>query len=135
MWERVVIVKRHGRRASRVLVVVALCTCVGCAAMSAAQVGQAAGTIAGSAIVPGIGGPVGGLIGMLAGLVVDHQVDKVREKQEHAELSQELQRTTASPSAPSASVPNGHPTRVWVDEQVMQGRVSVGHFEVRTLPG
>ncbi len=101
--------------------------------MSAAQVGQAAGTIAGSAIVPGLGGPVGGLIGMLAGLVIDHQVGKVREKHEHAELSQELQRATSSP--PSASVPDGHPTRVWVDEQVMQGRVSVGHFEVRTLPG
>ena len=106
----------------------------GCSGVSPAQVGQTAGTIAGAAIAPGIGAPLGTLVGTLAGLVIEHEMDKVREQKEQVELSKQLNGSRLSSTAPAAERPLGKPTRVWVDEQVQQGRLIAGHFELRTIP-
>ena len=104
----------------------------GCSGVSPTQVGQTAGGIAGGLLVPGIGMPIGALVGTLAGLVVEGQVDKSREQHERVALGHEL---TASPSALPQDAPSvGTPTRVWVDEDVRDGRFTAGHFEVRPLP-
>lgn len=108
----------------------------GCAGVPPVQLGQMVGTIAGSIIVPGVGGPVGGFIGLLTGLMVQKKVDQVHEVREHRELSEQLERG----SSPAANTPEafqrqvGIPTRVWVDEQVHQGHVIAGHFDIRPLP-
>jgi len=106
----------------------------GCAAISPTQVGQTTGTLAGAAIVPGIGAPLGALVGMLAGLLVEQQVDKVREQKERVELAKELNSPRTAPSSDESGMRLGQPTRVWVDEQWKDGRIIVGHFEVRTFP-
>ena len=106
--------------------------CSGCAGVSPAQVGQTAGTIAGAAIAPGAGAPIGALAGLLVGMVVQGQVDKVTEKRERKELSQEFGKPS-TPPADGAIPPHGQQTRVWVDEAFQDGRLKVGHFEVRYL--
>jgi len=118
----------------RIAIIFGILTVTGCASVSPTQVGQATGSIAGAAIAPGIGMPIGTLLGTLAGLVVESQLDKVREKQERIELSQQLQTPAASQAVPERNHPVGQPTRVWVDEQVQQGRLIAGHFEQRTIP-
>ena len=106
----------------------------GCSSMSPSQIGQTAGTIAGGAIAPGIGVPIGAVVGTLAGMVVESHLDKTREQREHRELSKELG-TPATPSPASTSgAPVGLPTRVWVDEQLSDGRLIAGHFETRAIP-
>jgi outer membrane lipoprotein SlyB len=96
-------------------------------------VGQTTGTIAGAAIVPGIGAPLGALVGTLAGLLVEHQVDKVREQKEQVELTQQLSASSSSQAAGDGERLRGQAARVWVDEQVHEGRLIAGHFEVRTI--
>jgi len=109
----------------------------GCAMMSPVQVGQTAGTIAGAAAVPGIGAPLGALVGMLAGMLVQGQVDQVTEQRERKELAEQLQDEPITASAQLASTATapvgGHPTRVWVDETVENGRILAGRFETRHL--
>ena len=119
----------------------------GCSGVSPTQVGQTAGGIAGGLLAPGIGMPIGALVGTLAGLVVEGQVDKSREKQESAELGQQLATEPGHPATggvgdgsadsrrlrPTAPA-NGRPTRVWVDEQVHNGRLLAGHFDARAIP-
>lgn len=107
----------------------------GCAGMSPTQIGQTAGTIAGAAIVPGIGAPLGALAGMLAGMLVQGHVDQVTETRERKELGDQLARGHAQPAAAAAAGPGilGTPTRVWVDEDVHDGRLIAGHFEVRNI--
>ena len=100
--------------------------------MSPTQLGQTAGSIAGGALAPGVGVPVGALVGTLAGLLVEHKLDLVREDKERTELSNQLTAPDA-PQAVSLEQPTGEPTRVWVDEQLLQGRLTAGHFEVRPL--
>jgi hypothetical protein len=105
----------------------------GCSGFAPAQVGQTAGTIVGAAAAPGIGAPIGALVGMLAGLVVQGEMDKVTEKRERRELAQQL--GTPSRSGPETPAPaRGEPTRVWVDEQVQDGRLVAGHFDTRYIP-
>ncbi len=113
---------------------VSLILCAGCAGVSPAQLGQTAGTIAGSVVAPGVGAPIGAVIGLLAGLVVQNQVDKVTEKHERKQLSDELGTGAKSTSAQDAASPSqGELTRVWVDESVQDGRLIVGHFDVRRV--
>ena len=102
----------------------------GCAGVSPVQVGQTAGTIAGSAIAPGVGAPLGSLVGLMAGLLVQGQVDKATESRERRELGAQLASATPSPSV-EAALPQGPPTRVWVDETVHDGRRIDGHFDAR----
>lgn len=106
----------------------------GCASVPPAQVGQTAGTIAGAALIPGIGAPIGALAGLVAGMLVQGELDKTTEKRERRELSQQLGGDPHRPESSEASVPHGEPARVWVDETVQDGRLIVGHFEVRYLP-
>ena len=110
----------------------ALLVC-GCSSVSPTQVGQTAGTLAGGMLVPGPGAPLGALVGTLAGLVVEHQMDKVREKKERVELSQELQKPASPLDSSSSEQLLGQPTRVWIDEQFERGRLTAGHFELRTI--
>ena len=105
----------------------------GCSGVSPMQVGQTAGGIAGSLIAPGIGSTVGALVGTLAGMVVEGQVDKAREQKERVDLGHELAAAPASPASAAGSAPVGTPTRVWVDEQARNGRLTAGHFEVRPV--
>ena len=121
------------RIASRILMpVLVLAGLTGCAGVSPIQLGQTAGAIAGTAIVPGIGTSLGALLGTLAGLVVERQVDQVREQQERVDLGNQLSRPSlAQPAA--GGVPVGQPTRVWVDERLVNGRLTGGHFETRFI--
>lgn len=105
----------------------------GCAGMSPSQVGQTTGGLAGAIIAPGVGMPLGALVGTLAGLVVEDQMDKVRQKTERASLNQQLQTPSSAPGRGAAEPTPGQPTRVWVDESVQQGRLIVGHFEIRNV--
>ena len=107
----------------------------GCASVAPTQVGQMMGTIAGSVAAPGVGGPLGGLVGLLAGMVVQGQVDRVTERRERVELGNQME-TPSSPgaAAPAPQAPQGEPTRVWVDEHLLDGRLVAGHFEQRYLP-
>lgn len=105
----------------------------GCAAIPPAQIGQAAGTIAGAALVPGVGAPLGALVGLLAGMLVQGEVDKGNEKRERKDLNDQLARESTAERQDGAP-PSGDPVRVWVDESVRNGRLLVGHFEVRYLP-
>ena len=118
-----------------VLVPAAMLLLAGCSGMSPTQVGHAAGGIAGSFIMPGIGSTVGSLVGALAGMVVEGRMDQAREQHERADLGHELATAPVAPgditSAPAIS---GTPTRVWVDEQIHDGRLFAGHFEVRPIP-
>ena len=100
---------------------------------SPTQVGQTAGGIAGSFLAPGIGSTVGALVGTLAGMVVEEQVDKAREQKERVDLGHELATSPMSTAAAAGGLLMGQPTRVWVDEQVQNGRLIVGHFEVRPV--
>lgn len=106
----------------------------GCASVSPAQVGQTTGSIVGAVLAPGIGMPLGALVGTLAGLVIENQMDKVREQEEHVELTQQLNAPAEGPSAQPSETAFGQPTRVWVDETVDNGRLMAGHFEVRNIP-
>ena len=108
----------------------------GCAGVSPTQVGQTAGSMAGAAIVPGIGMPIGALIGTLAGLVVEQQIDKGREVKERVDLSKRLSSASESKTGSPSDMPTsgGQLTRVWVDEQVENGRLINGHFEQRVIP-
>jgi hypothetical protein len=117
-------------RAHRAVGIVSVFIVAGCSGVSPTQVGQTAGGIAGSFIVPGIGGTVGALVGTLAGLMVEGHVDKAREQHERVALGHEL---TASPEAAHNAPPVGTPTRVWVDEDMRNGRLTAGHFEMRPL--
>ena len=103
----------------------------GCAGVSPVQVGQTAGTIAGGAIAPGIGAPLGALVGLLAGMVVQGEVDKSTEQRERRDLGKQLARGSHPTS--DAALPEGMPTRVWVDETVHKGRLIAGRFETRHL--
>lgn len=121
------------RRQVVVIGIMSLSLAGGCAGVSPAHLGQTAGTIAGSAIVPGIGAPVGALLGLVAGLLVQNEVDKVTEKHERKTLSEQLG-GASSPLADGADgLPQGVPTRVWVDETVQEGRLIAGHFETRSI--
>lgn len=121
-------------RAHRVVGLVSVFIVAGCSGVSPTQVGQAAGGIAGSFIVPGIGGTVGALVGTLAGLMVEGHVDKTREQHERVALGQELAASPAStPALPQDVQFSGTPTRVWVDEDARNGRLTAGHFELRPL--
>ena len=73
------------------------------------------------------------MIGMVAGLLVQGQVDKATEKRERLELGNQLRTPPAAPGTEEGA-PQGAPLRVWVDETVRQGRLVVGHFDVRHLP-
>jgi hypothetical protein len=107
----------------------------GCSGMSPTQVGHAAGGIAGSFIVPGLGSTVGSLVGALAGMVVEGRMDQAREQHERADLGRELATAPVAPgNTTGALAAAGTPTRVWVDEQVHDGRLFAGHFEVRPVP-
>jgi hypothetical protein len=101
----------------------------GCAGVSPAQVGQAAGTLAGGAIVPGLGAPVGALVGLLAGMIVQGHVDKVTERRERQTLGQEL---AQGPLTDPTAIPSAGRIRVWVDETIRNGRLVPGHFDVRS---
>ena len=107
----------------------------GCASVPPGQIAQTAGTIIGSAIAPGIGAPIGSLVGMLTGLVLQGHIDRANEKHERTVLNDQLggPGQVAGGSGSSAD-PSGVPTRVWVDETLRDGRLAVGHFEVRYLP-
>ena len=111
--------------------VLAFAGLAGCAGVSPIQIGQTIGTIAGAVIAPGVGAPFGALLGTLAGIGVEQQVDKGREKQERVDLGKQL---GPGPSAPGAAeVPVGSPTRVWVDERLVNGRLIGGHFDTQFL--
>ncbi len=115
--------------------VLLLSLCSGCSGVSAAQVAQTVGAITGSILAPGVGAPFGALVGTLAGLVVQGQVDQATAKREHVELNDQL--AAGSPPAPlpePAMLPQGEPTRVWVDEMLHGGRLIAGHFDVRAIP-
>lgn len=118
-----------------VLELIGLLVVAGCAGVSPVQVGQTAGSIAGAVLVPGLGMPIGTIAGTLAGLVIEGQLDKVREKKERVDLAKQLQSSPpAAPAAVPSERPLGHPARVWVDEQLQQGRLIAGHFESRVIP-
>ena len=112
-----------------------LSLCSGCSGVSAAQVAQTVGAITGSILAPGVGAPLGALVGTLAGLVVQGQVDQATAKRERVELGDQL--ATGSPPAlvsEPVMLPQGEPTRVWVDEMLHGGRLIAGHFDVRVIP-
>ena len=106
----------------------------GCAGVGPSHVGQTAGTIAGAAIAPGIGAPIGSLIGMAVGLLVQNEMDKVTATRERRELGDQLAHKPSQARGPEMSSLQGEPVRVWVDEQLQDGRLIPGHFEVRYLP-
>ena len=106
----------------------------GCAGIAPQQVGQVVGTIAGAAVAPGIGAPIGNLAGLLAGMMVQGQVDHINEKHERVDLGRRLGGARPSVAAGTDLVPQGQPTRVWVDESAQNGRMVAGHFEQRSLP-
>ena len=111
-----------------------LLLCGGCAAMSAVQIGQTAGTIAGAAAAPGLGAPLGAALGSLLGLALQHQMDHVTETRERKELSEQLGAASSASRQRQAPIPpTGTPTRVWVDEATQDGHVLAGHFETRPL--
>ena len=124
---------RTGRQAV-VIGVISLGMASGCAGVSPAHLGQTAGTIAGSAIAPGIGAPLGALFGLVAGMLVQNEVDKVTEKHERKTLSEQLGGASAPLADGAEELPQGVPTRVWVDETVQDGRLIAGHFETRPIP-
>ena len=104
---------------------------VGCSSMtiSPTQVGQAVGAVAGSAIAPGIGTQLGSLAGILAGMVAQGQIDKVTEKRERRALGDQMAHGSQMAAADDAAV--GPLTRVWVDETLVDGRLTPGHFDSR----
>ena len=102
--------------------------------MSPTQIGQTAGSIAGGAIAPGVGVPLGALVGTLAGMLVEGEVDRVREVKERGQLSGQLEQPRRPlDGAPQSAEVGGVPTRVWIDEQLVQGRLIPGHFELQTI--
>ena len=126
----------HRFRRTRCVVgigIVSLSLASGCAGISPAHLGQTAGTIAGSAIVPGLGAPIGALLGLVAGLLVQNEVGKVTEKHERKTLSDQLGGASPTRSDSAEVLPQGVPTRVWVDETVQDGRLIAGHFETRPI--
>ena len=106
----------------------------GCAGVSPVQVGQMAGGIAGSAIAPGPGTQLGALVGTMAGMLVQNQMDKKQEDSERRELSRDLHPQSGASAGGTAMASLGTPTRVWVDEQLADGRLVQGHFEERAIP-
>jgi hypothetical protein len=123
-------------RARTFVAIVLVAMTSGCSSMSPSQIGQTAGTIAGGAIAPGIGVPIGALVGTLTGMVVEGHLDKARERKEHVELSNQLGGSAPLPKASTtmAALPLEAMTRVWVDEQLRDGRLVAGHFETRAIP-
>ena len=101
--------------------------------MSPTQIGQTVGSIAGGAIAPGVGTPIGALVGTLAGMLVEGEVDRGREVKERHDLTGQLEQPHQTADAPQAAEVGGVPTRVWIDEQLVQGRLVPGHFELLTI--
>jgi outer membrane lipoprotein SlyB len=120
------------RRLKPTLVVAFLFTC-GCASVSPTQAGHTAGAFIGGVILPGIGMPIGTAVGYLAGLVVEKKIDEDRDKKEKVELSQKLQDPPESSNI-SSNLSAEYPGRIWIDEQVHEGKLIAGHFEERVIP-
>lgn len=106
----------------------------GCATLHPQALGQTIGTIVGAAVAPGVGAPVGAIVGLLTGTLLQRSVDKVTAKYERADLGQRL--NTPSDGTVLTRDPGsvGAPTRVWVDETVMDGRVIAGRFDTWQIP-
>ena len=106
----------------------------GCASVSPMQVGQMAGGIAGSAIAPGPGTQLGALIGTMAGMLVQGHIEKKQEDSERQTLTRDLRAPSGAAGGETTMASLGTPTRVWVDEQMADGRLIAGHFEERAIP-
>ena len=132
IWDSILLMPR----AARFLVAGSLLIAsAGCASIPPAQMGQAAGTIAGATVLPGIGAPIGALAGTLLGMLMQKHIDQVTETHERKELGDQFKNHPGAPAqtAQAPATPTGPPTRVWVEERVVDGRLVSGHFDVAYL--
>lgn len=122
------------KRCTRVLVLAALTA--GCSSMSAQEAGYVLGSIAGGVFGSAPGAAAGALLGTAAGSLIAKPMEHAREKKERASLEERLRTSpdgTPLAAAPvmTAAVDTTRPQRIWIDEQVIDGRVMPGHFADR----
>lgn len=119
----------------RFLALSALLLSSGCATTaSPAAIGHVAG-IVGAMLVPGAGQAIS-MASTLVGLAADMSKEKKLEAEERQVLNNQLAGTSGSRRSGMslASATPGEPTRVWVDEQFVDGRSVAGYFEERAVP-
>lgn len=106
----------------------------GCASVRPQELGHLVGTMAGGLLGGPPGAALGSLLGVALGGAVDRQIDQQQQKKERQVLAERMkQPSTVQPGTHAAIASPGELERVWVDEQVVNGRLVPGHFEVRPL--
>ena len=117
----------------------------GCASVSPQEIGYLIGALAGGAVGSAPGAAAGALLGTAAGSLIAKPIEHAQEEKERQSLQQQLSGPPGSVAAATAQVPpmttsataqvdTSHPQRVWIDEQVISGRVMPGHFDARYTP-
>ncbi|GEM_PF-3020252 len=108
----------------------------GCATINPQEVGYIIGTIAGAALGSAPGAAIGALAGTAAGALLAQPIEAAREKKERQSLQQRLETGPTAPTAPAAATMASaqHTERIWIDEQLIDGRLIPGHFAERLTP-
>lgn len=119
----------------------------GCSSMAPQEAGYMLGSIAGGVLGSAPGAAAGALLGTAAGALIAKPIEHAREQRERDDLEQRLRTPSggapgelAQPTVP-VPPPTENPThgqiqttfaqRIWIDEQVIDGRVIPGHFAER----
>ena len=109
--------------------------------MTPQEAGYVLGALAGGAIGSAPGAAAGALLGTAAGSLISKPIDAARERKERQGLEDRLNApATASATAPpldttpSVAPRTASSERVWIDEQIIGGRVVPGHFAERAIP-
>ena len=110
---------------------------LGCANMSPQEAGYMLGAIAGGTLASAPGAMAGALLGTAAGALIAKPLETARQEKERQTLQQRLETADGATTPSIAAAPQqptfdfSKPQRIWIDEQLMEGRVIPGHFTDR----